>query len=110
MGVSTEILIKSNKKEFRIVEIPIVVSYEGETSTHHPVSHGVSVIASTLKFISIEHPLKFYGMPGLVFLAIGLFFTIWTIQMLKQCMFWECVSEKRMIRKTQSFTGKKHWI
>ncbi len=81
MGVSTEILIKSNKKEFRIVEIPIVVSYEGETSTHHPVSHGVSVIASTLKFISIEHPLKFYGMPGLIFLAIGLFFTIWTIQL-----------------------------
>jgi len=34
----------------------------------------------TLKFISIEHPLKFYGIPGLVFLGIGLFFTILTIQ------------------------------
>ncbi|NDB52082.1 MAG: glycosyltransferase family 2 protein [Nitrosopumilaceae archaeon] len=40
MGVSTEILIKASKKEFRIAEVPIVVSYEGETSTHHPVSHG----------------------------------------------------------------------
>ncbi len=57
-----------------------MVSYEGQTSTHHPVSHGISVIASTLKFISIEHPLKFYGIPGLLFLGIGLFFTIWTIQ------------------------------
>jgi hypothetical protein len=34
----------------------------------------------TLKFISIEHPLKFYGVPGLVFLVIGLIFTIMTIQ------------------------------
>ncbi|MDC0523644.1 hypothetical protein OAO04_07590 [Nitrosopumilus sp.] len=34
----------------------------------------------TLKFISIEHPLKFYGIPGLIFLGIGLFFTVMTIQ------------------------------
>ena len=33
-----------------------------------------------MKFISIEHPLKFYGIPGLVFLGIGLFFMVWTIQ------------------------------
>ena len=34
----------------------------------------------TLKFISIEHPLKFYGLPGLILLGIGLIFTIMTIQ------------------------------
>lgn len=80
MGVSTEILIKSNKKGFRIFEVPIVVLYEGDTSTHNPASHGISVMLSTLKFISIEHPLKFYGIPGVCFLIIGLFFIVWTIQ------------------------------
>ena len=80
MGVSNEILMKSSKKGFKIVEVPIIVSYEGETSTHNPVSHGASVTFSTLKFISIEHPLQFYGIPGSIFLAIGLFFTIMTIQ------------------------------
>ena len=80
MGVSTEILIKADKKELKITEVPIVVLYEGDTSTHHPVSHGISVILSTMKFISIEHPLKFYGITGLGFLIVGLFFTIWTIQ------------------------------
>jgi glycosyltransferase involved in cell wall biosynthesis len=80
MGVSTEILIKANKKGFRIKEMPITILYEGDTSTHHPVSHGVSVILSTMKFISIEHPLKFYGIPGVAFLIIGLFFAVWTIQ------------------------------
>jgi glycosyltransferase involved in cell wall biosynthesis len=80
MGVSNEILMKSSRKGFKIAEVPIVVSYEGKTSTQHPVSHGASVVMSTLKFISIEHPLKFYGIPGIIFLVIGLIFTILTIQ------------------------------
>ena len=80
MGVSNEILIKVSKKGFKIVEVPIVVSYEGDTSSQNPISHGASVTLSTLKFISIDHPLKFYGIPGLVFLTIGLIFTVMTIQ------------------------------
>jgi len=84
MGVSSEILIKASKNDFRIAEVPIRISYEGDTSTHHPVSHGVSVIMSTLKFISIEHPLKFYGIPGIAFLIVGLFFTVWTLQLFSE--------------------------
>jgi glycosyltransferase involved in cell wall biosynthesis len=80
MGVSTEILIKASKMGFRISEVPIKILYEGDTSTHNPVSHGISVLLGTMKFISIEHPLKFYGIPGFLFLTIGLFFIVWTIQ------------------------------
>ena len=84
MGVSSELLIKASNFDFRITEIPIKISYEGDTSTHHPVSHGASVTLSTLKFISIEHPLKFYGIPGLAFLIVGLFFTVWTLQLFSE--------------------------
>ena len=80
MGISTEILIKANKKKLRIKEVPIKILYQGNTSTHNPISHGVSVILSTTKFISIERPLTFYGIPGLIFLIIGLIFVGWTIQ------------------------------
>lgn len=80
MGVSTEILIKANQKKFKIIEVPITILYEGDTSTHNPVSHGTSVLLSTMKFISIEHPLKFYGIPGIIFLCVGLFFVVWTLQ------------------------------
>ena len=80
MGVSTEILIKSNKMKLRIKEVPIKILYEGKTSTHNPISHGIAVILSTTKFVSTEHPLSFYGIPGLILLAMGLFFVGWTIQ------------------------------
>ena len=80
MGVSTEILIKCSKMDLKIMEIAIKVNYQGDTSTHDPISHGTSVILSTLKFISIHNPLKFYGIPGIVFLGIGLGFIAWTIQ------------------------------
>jgi len=80
MGVSTEILIKSAKSKFRIAEVPITIRYDGETSTHNAISHGSSVIISTLKYVSIERPLSFYGIPGIILLTIGLAFSIWAIQ------------------------------
>ena len=80
MGISTEILIKASKLELGMAEVPIVVNYDGNTSTHDPISHGTSVILSTIKFTSIHNPLKFYGIPGVIFLLIGLSFITWTIQ------------------------------
>ena len=80
MGISTEILIKSHQKEFRIVEVPIQILYGKNTSTHNPVSHGTSVLLSTIKYTSIQHPLKFYGIPAVIFLLIGMSFMIWTFQ------------------------------
>ena len=80
MGISTEILIKSHQKEFRIIEVPIQILYGKDTSTHNPVSHGTSVLLSTIKYTSIQHPLKFYGIPAVIFLLVGMSFMIWTFQ------------------------------
>lgn len=80
MGISTEILIKASKLKFKISEVPITILYDGDTSTHNPVSHGASVILSTMKYVSIERPLVFYGIPGIMLFGIGLFFLVWTLQ------------------------------
>ncbi len=80
MGISTEILIKASSKNFKIVEVPIKILYSGDTSKHNPVSHGSSVILSTIKYTSIEHPLKFYGIPSMIFFIIGLSFTYLSAQ------------------------------
>ena len=80
MGISTEILIKSSNLGLKIAEVPTVIQYEGDTSTQNPVSHGTEVLMSTLKYISIERPLRFYGIPSFIFFVIGLTFTFFSIQ------------------------------
>jgi len=80
MGISTEILIKATKKKMRITEIPITISYENNSHSKEPISHGTSVIISTVKHVAIERPLLYYGVTGLFFLALGLIFATWALQ------------------------------
>ncbi len=72
MSVSTEILLKISNKGLSLAEIPITISYEGDTSKHNPLSHGVSVFVNTIKYVSIKHPLQFYGIPGLALIVAGI--------------------------------------
>ena len=81
MGSSTEILLKAKEKGLRIKEIPIKVNYDVEKpSTHNPLYHGIDVILSTVKHMSIRHPLLFYGIPGAIALLTAIAFWVWTLQ------------------------------
>ena len=84
MGISTEILIKSAKNKMRMTEIPITISYEGNTHSQKAVSHGTSVVMSTIKHVAIERPLLYYGVTGLCFTILGLIFGGWTIQIFSE--------------------------
>ena len=64
-------LLKISNKGLSVAEVPITVSYEGDTSEEHSVSHGVSVLMNTLKYVSIKHPIKFYGIPGIALIIAG---------------------------------------
>lgn len=72
MSVSTEILLKISNKGLSLAEIPITISYGENTSVHNPVSHGISVLVNTIKYVSIKHPLKFYGIPGVSLIIAGI--------------------------------------
>ena len=80
MGISTEILIKSSNLGFKIAEVPTEILYDGDTSSQNPVSHGTGVLLSTLKYISIERPLRFYGIPSFILFTIGFVFTFLAAQ------------------------------
>jgi len=80
MGASTEILGRMDSLSLNVQEVPISVTYSGrDTSTHHPVFHGLDVLASMVKFTSIRHPLLFYGTLGIVSILISLGFSWWTL-------------------------------
>lgn len=75
MRISTEILLKAGSKNFRIVEVPVTINYDVDSpSTHNYLSHGISILFGIIHFISLRHPLVFYGLPGIVLLLISGFF------------------------------------
>jgi hypothetical protein len=80
MSASTEILQKISNKGLSVAEVPITITYNGNTSKHNSVSHGISVLINTLKFVSVKHPLPFYGMPGIIILILGIVFSLQFIE------------------------------
>jgi glycosyltransferase involved in cell wall biosynthesis len=80
MGVSTEILVKAVENELRIAEVPVKISYSKDSSTHNPVVHGLDVILSTIKHLSIRRPLLFYGLPGFFSFLVSSIFWVLTIK------------------------------
>ena len=75
MAVSIEILLRAKEKNLLTTEVPITINYDvNDTSTHNPISHGVGVLYSVIQFVSLRHPLAFYGLPGIALLGIAALF------------------------------------
>jgi glycosyltransferase involved in cell wall biosynthesis len=73
MGVDTEILGLAKSQGMKLMEVPTTIRYKNlETSKQNALSHFLDVIASTLKFTSLRHPLQFYGVPALVLFVISI--------------------------------------
>lgn len=81
MGISTEILMKAKESGLKLKEVPVKIDYDVEkTSSHNPFSHGLDVMLSTVKHMSMRRPLLFYGVPGFMSLVIALVFWVWVLQ------------------------------
>ena len=82
MAASTEILMLAKEKNLLVKEVPIIVNYGPEySSTHNAFSHGVAVLVSVIQFISIKHPLLFYGLGGIALLCVAAFYTHWALDL-----------------------------
>jgi glycosyltransferase involved in cell wall biosynthesis len=77
-GADAEILIDAAKKGYRLSEEKITVIYDTgtKTSTKNPISHTGEVISSLVEITAVRSPLKFMGIPGIILMIAGLYFTI----------------------------------
>jgi glycosyltransferase involved in cell wall biosynthesis len=82
MGVSVEALVRAKEQGLRIMEVPVDCLYAGveQPSSHNPIRHGVSVVSSLIKLIVEDRPLVLLGIPGILFLTIGIAFGLWLLQ------------------------------
>ncbi len=85
MSASIELLRVIDKTDLRVCEVPISCKYGGsvglETSTKHPISHGISLMMSLLRFVVEERPLLFLGIPAIFSLAVGSLFGVWMLNL-----------------------------
>jgi glycosyltransferase involved in cell wall biosynthesis len=88
MQVSTEILLRAGSNKLDITEVPVTISYDVEnSSTHNFLSHGIGVLFSVIQFISLRHPLLFYGLPGVALIAISGYFAYNSLELFSSTRF-----------------------
>jgi len=77
-AADSEILIKASEKDLKITERKVSVLYNKEldTSTKNPISHSSDIIGSLIELIAIRKPLRYIGIPGVVFLIIGIIYSV----------------------------------
>lgn len=73
-GADSEILINASKHGLKISDRKITVLYNTgkKTSTKNPASHATGVASSLIELILLRHPLRYLGVPGFIFLIIGI--------------------------------------
>lgn len=83
MGASVEILLDASKHGLKVFEVPSSCKYKNgdiATSTKNPVRHGMGVVMSFVRLVVEESPLPTLGIPGLLFLFLGIGFGVWMLQ------------------------------
>jgi hypothetical protein len=88
MSASVELLRSIGKCDLKVCEVPISCKYGSsigeETSSEHPVSHGIGLVMSIVKMIVEDRPLPFLGIPGLISICVGALFGVWLLNIFAQ--------------------------
>jgi hypothetical protein len=80
MSASTDILHHAHRQDYSILEVGTTVSYDvEESSSHHPLSHGLQLVSNLLRTIERDRPVSLIGVPGFLSALAGLGFGYWTI-------------------------------
>ena len=72
MAISAETIAAAAEEGLKITEVPISVTYNKDSSTLNPVSHGLGVLIRIIAMISEKRPLFFFGLGGLVSIIAGI--------------------------------------
>lgn len=71
LSVESEMQFLANEANLRVTEVPISIGYYGKAK-RSPLAHGAVVLNSIVGLISRRIPLFFFGVPGVLMLAFGL--------------------------------------
>lgn len=78
MSAGSEILMSAGERGLKMAEVPVTCRYDVDSSTHNPITHGLSVLSAILHIIEFRNPLHFFVIPGIIMLISGLSIGVWT--------------------------------
>ena len=84
-SVESEQLIKAHELGLGVANTTITCKYKNlNTSTKGPASHGASVLSYIIWLVAQKRPLLFIGVPGFIFVILGIFLGIYILQYYNQ--------------------------
>jgi glycosyltransferase involved in cell wall biosynthesis len=81
MSISAETVAEAARHNLKIIQVPVSVTYNEDSSTLNPVKHGFNVMRSIVNMISEQRPFYFFGLGGIALMTIGLAFGIRVLNM-----------------------------
>jgi len=81
MAISAETVAEAARRNLKIAEVPISVTYNKDSSTLNPVTHGLGVLTKIVVMISERKPLFFFGLAGTLLVIIGLIAGIFALRL-----------------------------
>jgi len=71
-GVEMEQLAMAQKHGLKIIEVPVTIRYDVEKpSKKNPIVHGLELIATLTRLVTLERPLIYLGIPSAAMLVAG---------------------------------------
>jgi glycosyltransferase involved in cell wall biosynthesis len=71
IAANAEVIAKAANKGLKVVEIPVVISYDATDSRTPKVPKTVKIFMNLVKHLSLKHPILSYGLPGLALVIVG---------------------------------------
>ena len=81
MAISAETVAEAARRNLKIAEVPVSVTYDKDSSTLNPVTHGLGVLTKIVVMISERKPLFFFGLAGTFLVIIGLIAGIFALRL-----------------------------
>lgn len=80
-GVDSQLLIEASSHGMRVVEVPVGVKYDENSSTDNPVKHGLGVMVAVVRTVAEKSPLLYLGVPATAFGIVGLGLMFYVLQL-----------------------------
>jgi glycosyltransferase involved in cell wall biosynthesis len=78
-SVESEMQFLAREHNLKMLEVPITISYRDKPK-RPVIAHGMMVLNGVLHLIGQYRPLLYFGLPGLLFLLLGLGWGLWALE------------------------------